>query len=105
MGTKQTYTGRQIVGLWSNALGKELVTSFTTKESLAGWEGQMRNIVPGEYGKALARNLRILQEAIMGMDLVISDQEYADPVEVLGREPVNYEQWVRETAGKWLEAH
>ena len=101
LGSKYLYTGSELVNIWSKALGKPLTPFFATKESLEAFEQQLRMFMPTNSGKASARNLRILFEFLMTYGVSMSSEEYDEQVRLLGKEPDDYETWVKETAESW----
>lgn len=101
LGTKTTYTGHDIKDIWSRATGKPVQGFFGTEEGMEIFETEFRKIWSSDAGKALVRDIRLVFEFLMRDGISISDEEYEEQKKLLGKEPDDYEAWVKETVASW----
>ena len=94
IGSLKTFTGAEVTKLWGEVLGKEVKMvevddafeeEFTKKAGNAAW----------------GRDLRLMYETFAIERFGMSEEEYALLVEVLGKEPEDYEAWVRSVGQGW----
>jgi uncharacterized protein YbjT (DUF2867 family) len=98
IGGKDRYTGAQIADLWSKALGKPVSHLECDAEGLRSIEKKFTGIA----GPAWGRDVRMMYEYFNEAGFGMSDEEYDEQVELLGRPPVRYEDFVKKTAAEWL---
>lgn len=99
IGSLKTYTNRDVVALWSNALGKEIQPLLSTEADLNRFEERI-----GQFtGRAWARDLRTMYDIFEVERFGMTEQQYAEQVSFLGREPESYEAFVENTAKQWLK--
>lgn len=103
LGTKKLYTGAELTQIWSRALGKSIRGVYITPEGAVEVEHLLRKMMPGDAGFDLARSQRLMFEKLLGSGISLTDAEYRDQVELLGKEPDTFESWVEETAKVWLQ--
>jgi uncharacterized protein YbjT (DUF2867 family) len=103
LGTKKLYDGADFTRIWSEALGKPIKGVFMTAEKAAEFEHQLRTVMPGDAGMELARSQRLMYEHLLGHGLSMTEAEYQQQVELLGKEPEDFEPWVEKTAQAWLQ--
>lgn len=97
IGSREAYTGERVAGLWSAALGREVTAVGAGAEELRRIEEEMMPSVGGAWARDMVLMVRQFDLDGFGM----SEEQYAEQVRFLGREPRRYEDFVRETAAKW----
>lgn len=95
LGSLKTYTGAEIAGLWSEALGKEVKVVKVGDE----FEKGMAEKMGGDA--AWGRDLRLMYETFAVRKFGMAEEEYAVQVEVLGKEVEDYGEWVRAVGASW----
>lgn len=103
LGSKSTYTGSEILEIWSKALGKPMKGFFSNDKNMDMWESKARMMMKGDHVQAWARDMRVLFEFLMREGITMSDEEYEEQLRLLGKEPADYQEWVKATAEKWLK--
>lgn len=98
IGSKKRYTGSETAKLWGDAIGKEVRMCASTEEGLDEFESAFFEKMPDA---GWARDLRLMYELFAIMPFGPSDEEYEMLVECLGREPQDYEEFVRKTGKDW----
>lgn len=98
IGSKERYTASKTARLWGDAIGKEIKMCASTKEGLDEFEATFFEKMPDA---GWARDLRLMYELFAIMPFGPSDDEYKTLVECLGREPQDYEEFVRKTGKDW----
>lgn len=97
LGSLKTYTNEEIAILWARAMGKEVRPVLSDKTSLDAWEpGLMKKM-----GPAWGRDLRLMFEFFEEVRFGISEAEYKEQVEFLGKEADSYETFVKSSVEKW----
>ncbi|GKT82460.1 transcriptional regulator [Colletotrichum tofieldiae] len=100
IGSLKTYTNVEIAHLWSNSLGRHVEVAGSDVESLETFETRMSSYI----GPAWGRDMRLMYELFESVGFGMSEEDYKSQVELLGKEPEDYVQFVEETAKSWLEA-
>ncbi|KZL69631.1 family transcriptional regulator [Colletotrichum incanum] len=100
IGSLKTYTNVEIADLWSNGLGRDVEVAGSDMESLETFETHMSSSI----GPAWGRDMRLMYELFETVGLGMSEDDYESQVELLGKEPEDYAQFVKDTAKSWLEA-
>jgi hypothetical protein len=103
LGTKKLYDGADFTRIWSKALKKPINGVYMTAERAADFEHYMRTAMPGDAGMELARSQRLLFEHLLESGISMTDAEYQQQVELLRKEPEDFEAWVEKTAQTWLQ--
>ncbi|KAK4508271.1 hypothetical protein PRZ48_002009 [Zasmidium cellare] len=98
IGSKKRYTGSEVVRRWSEAIGKEVKLCPSTQEGLDGFESKFFKKMPSP---GWARDLRLMYELFAEQSFGLTDEEYETLVQCLGREPEDYEEFVRKTGKEW----
>ena len=93
IGSKQLWTAREIAKLWSDAIGKEVRPC----EDLDAFEKDFTKKAGVEWG----RDLRLMYDMFTLMPFGMTDEEYQLQVDCLGREPEDYEAWVKQNGESW----
>lgn len=101
IGSRHAYTGAEITSLWSEALGRDITMTAPTDEGLSQLEDHMGAHMPGSDAKAWARDLSLMYKMFSKGRFGMSDEQYAEQVQLLGKEAENYSEWVRKTAACW----
>lgn len=102
LGSKKAYSTAESAALWSRALGKPIKTQTADKDVLDEFEQNLRNVMgPGLDGMAWARDLRLLYEYLVVHGVHISEEDYKTQVQLLGKEPQDYGEWIKATVATW----
>ncbi|KAK5138547.1 hypothetical protein LTR08_000135 [Meristemomyces frigidus] len=94
LGSLQQYTDVETAGLWSEALGREVRIRAANVEGWESFEVASVALAGKVWGREIALMYRVFAEDGWGM----SAEEYAFQVQVLGKEPERYRDWVVELA-------
>jgi uncharacterized protein YbjT (DUF2867 family) len=100
IGSFKTYTARDTAQLWSQALEKEIKPTLSDKASFDSLEDDFGQVA----GPAWGRDLRLMYETFAERGFSMSETEYKEQVELLGKEPESYERFVKLTAEAWTKA-
>ena len=98
VGSRKWYTAAEIEALWTKALGKAIKLAPSDEHGLGQLEEHFRSI---RLSPAWARDMRLMYEIFAKRGFGTIEEEYKEQVEVLGREPRPYEQFVEETGKIW----
>jgi len=98
VGSGKWYTAAEIEALWSKALGKDIKLAPSDENGLGQLEEHFRSV---RLSPAWARDLRLMYEIFAKRGFGMTEEQYKEQVEVLGREPRSYEQFVEETGKMW----
>lgn len=99
IGSKKRYTGSATAKVWSEAIGKNVKMCPSTKEGLDEFE---KGFAATKPGADWARDLRLMYETFAIQGLGLTEEEYEMQAECLGREPEDYEEFVRKTGKEWV---
>ena len=107
VGSLQRYAGSFICKLWSNVLGREIRMTPADVENNDMFEAEVLRAIdssaePSLENSAWVRVLRLMYEGFQQYGFGMTEEDYKTQVELLGREPHSYEEWVTETAKSWL---
>ncbi|KAJ5097434.1 hypothetical protein N7456_008155 [Penicillium angulare] len=94
IGSKKVYKGSEIADIWSKALGKSIEMYPATEEGFQRFETEMG----AKKNSAWGRDMRLMVELFSKAPFGMSEEEYLEQVELLGKEPEDYEAWVEKTA-------
>ena len=100
IGSRKTFTGAEISALWSKVLGREVRVAGSDKQGLDEFEKHFAEKTG--MGGAWGRDLRLMYEIFEKEAFGMSEEEYQVQVKLLGREPEDYEAWVRRVGESWL---
>lgn len=103
VGSLRRYTGKEIEGLWSKALGKDIKMAKGDREGLQSYEEHWAEMIPGTARRAVGRDLEMMCRGWINNGFGPNEDEYRLLRAVLGKEADDYEAWVAET-GKQLRA-
>ncbi|KAK8015047.1 hypothetical protein PG990_008343 [Apiospora arundinis] len=98
IGSGKAFKGSEIVRIWSEALGREITVLPANEEGFQKVEesfGKMR-------GPAWGRDLRLMYEFFAVHGIGMTEEQYRQQVELLGREPDDYVEWVKSSARQWV---
>lgn len=98
IGSLKRFTGSEVAALWSKALDREISILGADDEGLNKLEEHFTQMT-GD--RAWGRDLRLMYEIFREQGFGMSEEDYKLQVEVLGREPEDYEAWVRKTGESW----
>lgn len=104
LGSLRRFTGTETAALWSKALGRDIRIEHEAEHYEAAyplWKRQAFGL-DEVMSKAWERDLRLMYEAFGEYGFGMSEEEHRLQVEVLGKEPDDYIQWVQETASQWV---
>jgi uncharacterized protein YbjT (DUF2867 family) len=104
LGSLRRYTGTETAALWSKALGRDIGIEHEAEHYEAAYPLWKREAfgLDEVMSKAWERDLRLMYEAFGEHGFGMSEEEYRLQVEVLGKEPDDYSQWVQETGSQWV---
>ena len=104
LGSLHRFTGTETAALWSKVLGREINVESDTEryeEAFPQWKHEATGL-DAIMSKAWVRDLKLMFEAFGEHGFGMSEEEYQLQVEVLGKQPDDYEQWVQKTGSKWV---
>jgi uncharacterized protein YbjT (DUF2867 family) len=104
IGSLQRFTGTESAALWSKALGRQIKIEESTEHYEAAYPQWKREYfgLDAEMSKAWERDLKLMYEAFGEHGFGMSEEEYKLQVEVLGKDPDDYAQWVHENGSQWV---
>ena len=104
LGSLRRFTGIETAALWSKALGRKIRTEDDTEHYEAAYPQWKRQAfgLDDVMSKAWERDLRLMYEAFGEHGFGMSEEEHKVQVEVLGKQPDDYTQWVQETGPQWM---
>jgi len=88
-------TGPDCAAIWSEMLGREVRYAG---DDLDAWAGQMRQLGMPEW---LVYDLVVMYRLFQEEGLAASEEQLDATREILGREPISFRDFVRETAASW----
>lgn len=97
IGSLKTYTNQEVADLWSKALGKEIKPCLSDETGMHKFETEFS----GKIGPAWARDLQLMYKCFDRTPFGMTERDYQDQVELLGKEPNRYEKFVEETGKVW----
>lgn len=104
LGSLRLFTGTETAALWSKALGRDIRIEHEPEHYEAAyplWKRQAFGL-DEMMSKAWERDLRLMYEAFGEHGFGMSEEEHQLQVEVLGKQPDDYTQWVQETGSQWV---
>jgi uncharacterized protein YbjT (DUF2867 family) len=104
LGSLRRFTGAESAALWSKALGRQIKMEGDPEHYEAAyplWKRQAFGL-DVEMSKAWERDLRLMYEGFGEHGFGMSEEEHKLQVEVLGKHPDDYVQWVQETGSQWV---
>lgn len=104
LGSRRLFTGTESAALWSKALGREIRMEQNPEHyetAYPQWKRQAFGL-DDVMSKAWERDLRLMYEAFGGHGFGMSEEEHQLQVELLGKQPDDYSQWVQETGSQWV---
>lgn len=101
VGSLRRYSGREVEGLWTQALGREVRMAKGDEGGLRAYEELWAGVVPGAAGRAVGRDLAMMCRGWVERGYGLSEDEYRLLRAVLGKEVDDYGEWVAEM-GKQL---
>ncbi|KAF4973200.1 hypothetical protein FSARC_452 [Fusarium sarcochroum] len=97
IGSLETYTNEKVAKLWSEATQTKVSFLASDRSGLETFEKNHTPVV----GKIWARDMRLMYEYFEAEGFGMTDEEYLDQVELLGRAPASYEDFVKSTGKGW----
>ncbi|ORY20198.1 hypothetical protein BCR39DRAFT_555426 [Naematelia encephala] len=98
IGSRKAYTDDDVELIWSKAVGRSVKALRPTPQGLQSMEELWRGQVSPIWG----RDMRLMYEEFRDHPFTVSEQAYSELVEVLGREPARYEDFVDRIVAKRL---
>jgi uncharacterized protein YbjT (DUF2867 family) len=98
IGSGHRYTAAEIESLWSKVLGKNIKLAPSDENGLRQLEEHYKSL---QLSPTWARDIRLMYETFAKHGFGMNEEEYKEQIEVLGREPRSYEQFVEETGKMW----
>jgi uncharacterized protein YbjT (DUF2867 family) len=98
IGSLKTYTAHDTAKLWSQALGKDVKPALSDQASFDSLEDEFGQVA----GPAWGRDLRLMYETFAERGFAMSETEYRDQLELIGKEPESYERFVELAAKEWI---
>jgi uncharacterized protein YbjT (DUF2867 family) len=104
LGSLRRFTGTETAALWSKVLGRDIKIEHEAEHYEAAYPLWKREAfgLDEVMSKAWERDLRLMYEAFGEYGFGMSEEEHRLQVEVLGKEPDDYSQWVQETGAQWV---
>nr|POF17518.1 hypothetical protein CFP56_12932 [Quercus suber] len=99
IGSKRRYTGTEIAKLWGEAIGREVKMRPANEDGFTDFESSS---FEQEQDRAWTRDKKLMYEAFELDGFGMTDEDYAKQCDCLGREPQDYEEWVRKTGKAWI---
>ncbi|KAI9150322.1 hypothetical protein HJFPF1_10081 [Paramyrothecium foliicola] len=97
VGSLERYTNRQVAALWSEALGTKISYTPSDTEGFEAIEKLFESRANVQWG----RDVRLMYECFEAEGYGMTDAEYQDQIELLGKAPSRYEDFVERTANEW----
>lgn len=97
IGSRKLFTNEDIGKLWTEKLGKEVKVVGSDEKSLNAFEEHISAVKNSMWG----RDMRLMYEIFEQMGFGMSDEEYAEQLKLLGKEPEDYEKWVAGVVEEW----
>lgn len=104
LGSLSLFTSEETAALWCKALGREIRMEQSSEHYEAAYPQWKRQAfgLDEVMSKAWERDLRLMYEAFGEHGFGMSEEEHQLQVEVLGKQPDDYPQWVQETGSQWV---
>jgi uncharacterized protein YbjT (DUF2867 family) len=104
LGSLRRFTGTETAALWSQALGRDIRIEHEAEHYEAAYPLWKRRAfgLDEVMSKAWERDLRLMYEAFGEHGFGMSEEEHRLQVEVLGKQPDDYSQWVQEMGSQWV---
>ncbi|KAL8843149.1 MAG: hypothetical protein Q9170_000279 [Blastenia crenularia] len=97
VGSKRLYTEHDFSKYWGEALGKPIKVAPNNPQGL----DQLENHISTGMNPMWARDIRLMYELFESIEFGMTVEEYEEQVELLGKEPNDYEEFVRKTGAEW----
>ncbi|KAK8130914.1 NmrA family protein [Apiospora sp. TS-2023a] len=98
IGSRKAFKGSEMARLWSEALGREITVLPGTEEGFDQFEDGFGALA----GPAWGRDMRLMFETFAVYGFGMTEEQYRQQVELLGREPEDYAAWVKATGSQWV---
>lgn len=104
LGSLERFTGAETAALWSKALGRQIKNEEDVARYGAAYPKWKREAfgLDGVMSKAWERDMKLMFECFGEHGFGMSEEEYELQIEVLGKKPDDYAQWVEETGSQWV---
>lgn len=104
LGSLRRFTDAESAALWSNALGREIRMEQSPEHYETAYPQWKRRAfgLDDVMSKAWERDLRLMYEAFGEYGFDMTEEEFQLQVEVLGKQPDDYAQWVLEMGSQWV---
>ncbi|KAK8053533.1 NmrA family protein [Apiospora saccharicola] len=98
VGSRKMFKGSETARLWSEALGREITVLPGTEEGFDKFEDGFGALA----GPAWGRDMRLMHEWFAVHGFGMTEEQYRQQLELLGREPEDYAAWVKATGSQWV---
>ncbi|KAK8018168.1 hypothetical protein PG991_007358 [Apiospora marii] len=98
VGSRKWFKGSEMARLWSEALGRKITVLPANEEGYQKFEDGFGALA----GPAWGRDLRLMHETFAAHGFGMTEEQYQQQVELLGREPDDYTEWVKATGSQWV---
>lgn len=104
LGSLHKFTNTETSALWSKALGREIKMEDDYEHFETAYPQWKRNVFGLDplTSKAWERDIKLMYQAFGEHGFGMTEEEYELQVEVLGKQPEDYGEWVKKTAKEWL---
>lgn len=97
LGSRKSYSADEILQTWAKALGKEVKRFDFGTEDYSGLERVLRQSEKPEWARTMVNMIHEFDLNGFGMN----DEQYQQQLKFLGKEPTDYEVFVKETVAEW----
>ncbi|KAK7943145.1 uncharacterized protein PG986_012258 [Apiospora aurea] len=98
IGSRKAFKGSEIARVWSEAVKKEVNVLPANEEGFQKLEDGFSALA----GPAWGRDLRLMHETFAAHGFGMTEEQYQQQVELLGKEPADYEEWLKSTGAQWV---
>jgi uncharacterized protein YbjT (DUF2867 family) len=100
IGSVGTYTTRETVDLWSQALRRDVKPTLSNQEGFNTVENDFGQVAGPVWG----RDIRLIFETFAERRFDMSEENYKEQVEPLGKEPKSYKIFIEVIGKQWTES-
>lgn len=104
LGSLRCFTGAESAALWAEVLGRPVAMEESYdhyEDAYPQWKREAFGL-DAEMSKAWERDLRLMYQSFGKHGFGMTEEQNRLQVELLGKEPDDYVQWVKETGSQWV---
>lgn len=101
LGSLRRYKGFEVAEMWSRAIGRTVKICENVDDDYSTLEDRIEGHIGQAGSSGWGRNLRLMYEAFGRVRFGMTQEEYESQIELLGKEPEDYEKWVEGTGKAW----